>query len=170
MTHSEFTKLAGFKVKESYYHHVIEPEYMASDIQEKDEWVKLWKKNGGIQKAYDCAVADLEKIREMNTNQRIAINDAREENFHLRNQLDDVKQKLYNRKVEFNETNDTYCAALKERNDLAYFMLEQSEKSSNSALRAKVIEMIGFKAYIEYKFEHNMAIWTLDREEIYKHL
>ena len=53
MTIQEFTDRTGFAPTESYYHSVIEPEYMASNI-EKDAWCKQWKRNGGIQKAYDA--------------------------------------------------------------------------------------------------------------------
>lgn len=176
MMYSEFTKLAGFKVTESYYHEVIEPEYMNCSL-EKDAFVKTWKKNGGVQKAYDAMVSRyedkagfVEHLKEMSNNQRIALSETREENFKLRCEIDEIKEKLTNRETEYNNINDAYNQAMWEKKDLAYFMLEQSERSANSELRAKVIEMIGFKAYIEYKFEHDMNIWQLDRYEIMKHL
>ena len=79
MLYSEFTKLAGFEVTEGYYHNVIEPEYNRSTL-DKTEWVKLWKKDGGIQKAYDAQLSryedkagEVELLREMNDNQKKCI-------------------------------------------------------------------------------------------------
>ena len=48
----EFIERTGFTPTEDYYHKEIEPEYNRSNL-EKDDWCKEWKKNGGIQKAYD---------------------------------------------------------------------------------------------------------------------
>lgn len=169
MLYSEFTKLAGFEVRESYYHNIIEPDYNRSTL-DKAEFVKKWKKEGGIQKAYNTLSSDFETICERNKNQQNVVREAREEAFDYRNKFEDVKEKLHNIKAEYNDLNDAYNCAMSEKNELAYFMLEQSEKSSNAELRAKVIEMIGFKAYIDYKFEHDMCIWQLDRDEIMKHL
>ena len=52
MMQKEFEDRAKFKVSAECYHMLIEPEYTASKL-DKDEWVKEWKKQGGIQKAYD---------------------------------------------------------------------------------------------------------------------
>ena len=58
MTIQEFIERTGFAPTESYYHSVIEPEYMASSENDKDKWCKAWKRNGGIQKAYDAICKD----------------------------------------------------------------------------------------------------------------
>lgn len=52
----EFEERANFKVSTECYHTFIEPGYNASNM-DKDEWVKEWKKNGGIQAAYDWECA-----------------------------------------------------------------------------------------------------------------
>lgn len=52
MLQKEFEERVKFEVSADCYHKCIEPEYNASQL-DKDEWVKEWKKNGGIQKAYD---------------------------------------------------------------------------------------------------------------------
>ena len=52
----EFEERANFKVSTECYHTFIEPGYNASNL-DKDEWVKEWKKNGGIQAAYDWECA-----------------------------------------------------------------------------------------------------------------
>ena len=52
----EFEERANFKVSPECYHTFIEPGYNASNL-DKDEWVKEWKKNGGVQAAYDWECA-----------------------------------------------------------------------------------------------------------------
>lgn len=162
MLHSEFTKLAGFEVEENYYHRVIEPEYNRSQL-DKAEWVKQWKKNGGIQNAYDAMLShyedkagEVERLREMNENQQENLVDLREQKHNLSLMVDKLQEERQDKKV----IDDA----------LAYFLLEVSEDYSSPELREKVIEMIGFKAYIDYKFKHGKSIWQLDREEIMKHL
>lgn len=56
MMKQEFEERANFKVSTECYHTFIEPGYNASNM-DKDEWVKEWKKNGGIQAAYDWECA-----------------------------------------------------------------------------------------------------------------
>ena len=56
MMKQEFEERANFKVSTECYHTFIEPGYNASNL-DKDEWVKEWKKNGGIQADYDWECA-----------------------------------------------------------------------------------------------------------------
>lgn len=56
MMKQEFEERANFKVSPECYHTFIEPGYNASNL-DKDEWVKEWKKNGGVQDAYDWECA-----------------------------------------------------------------------------------------------------------------
>ena len=53
---------------------------------------------------------------------------------------------------------------------MAYELLEISETYSSAELRKVVIDIIGFKAYISYKFEHDKCIWQIDRDEIIKRM
>jgi uncharacterized protein involved in exopolysaccharide biosynthesis len=166
---SEFIDRTGFRPTEDYYHTVIEPEYNASDL-EKDAWCKQWKKNGGIQKAYDALkeqaaneyanVLSLEnevkKLKEMNDNQSQVIRDEREKSFELSQTLDNAMSDLN--------------AAQEREQSMMYELLEISEKYSSAELREIVINAIGFKEYISYKFEHDMAIWQLDRDKIIENL
>lgn len=159
---SEFIDRTGFRPTEDYYHTVIEPEYEKSDL-DKDAWCKQWKKNGGIQKAYNamskeaaneyCKVLSLEEqvknlkeelshLKEMNDNQSQVIRDDREKIF------------------EFTTWKDK----------LIHGLLEISERYASAELRKIVINEIGFKAYITYKFEHDMNIWQLDRDAIIENL
>ena len=166
---SEFIDRTGFRPTEDYYHTVIEPEYNASDL-EKDAWCKQWKKNGGIQKSYDamskeaaneyCKVLSLEeevkKLKELNDNQSKVIREEREKNFELSQTLDNAMSDLN--------------AAQEREQSMMYELLEISEKYSSAELREIVINAIGFKEYISYKFEHDMAIWQLDRDKIIENL
>ena len=56
MMKQEFEEKANFKVSPECYHTFIEPGYNASNL-DKDEWVNEWKKNGGVQAAYDWECA-----------------------------------------------------------------------------------------------------------------
>ena len=56
MMKQEFEERANLKVSLGCYHSLIEPGYNASKL-DKDEWVKEWKKNGGVQAAYDWECA-----------------------------------------------------------------------------------------------------------------
>lgn len=155
---SEFIDRTGFRPTEDYYHTVIEPEYNRSSI-DKDAWCKQWKKNGGIQKAYDamCKQAADEYLRVLSLE---------EDNKNLRKQIDSLRSD----NKDLSNTNKHLLNDRKERIDeriaMAYELLEISEKYSSAELREIVINAIGFKKYISYKFEHDMAIWQLDRDEI----
>lgn len=166
---SEFIDRTGFRPTEDYYHTVIEPEYEKSDL-DKDVWCKQWKKNGGIQKAYDALkeqaaneyanVLSLEnevkKLKEMNDNQSQVIRDEREKSFELSQTLDNAMSDLN--------------AAQEREQSMMYELLEISEKYSSAELREIIINAIGFKNYIAYKFEHDMNIWQLDRDAIIENL
>lgn len=173
---SEFIDRTGFRPTEDYYHTEIEPEYNRSNL-DKDAWCKQWKKNGGIQKAYDamskqaaneyCNVLSLEsevkklkeklsQLKEMNDNQTKAIRDEREKFFELSQTLDNAMSDLN--------------ATQEKEQSMMYELLEISERHSSAELREIVINAIGFKEYISYKFEHDMAIWQLDRDRIIENL
>lgn len=155
---SEFIDRTGFRPTEDYYHTVIEPEYNRSNL-DKDAWCKQWKKNGGIQKAYDamCKQAAREYLRVLSLE---------EDNKNLRNQIDSLRSD----NKDLSNTNKQLLNDRKERIDeriaMAYELLEISETYSSAELRNIVIDIIGFKAYISYKFEHDKNIWQLDRDEI----
>ena len=155
---SEFIDRTGFRPTEDYYHTVIEPEYNASDL-EKDAWCKQWKKNGGIQKAYDA-------LKKQAANEYANILSLESKNIELNKMIASMDEDLTKYK-ELSETAMSDLNAAQEREQsMMYELLEISEKYSSAELREIVINAIGFKEYISYKFEHNMAIWQLDRDEI----
>ena len=159
---SEFIDRTGFRPTEDYYHTVIEPEYNASDL-EKDAWCKQWKKNGGIQKAYDA-------LKEQAANEYANVLSLESKNRELSKMIASMDEDLTKYK-ELSETATSDLNAAQEREQSKmYELLEISEKYSSAELREIVINAIGFKEYISYKFEHDMAIWQLDRDKIIENL
>lgn len=155
---SEFIDRTGFRPTEDYYHTVIEPEYNASDF-EKDAWCKQWKKNGGIQKAYDA-------LKKQAANEYANVLSLESKNRELNKMIASMDEDLTKYK-ELSETAMSDLNAAQEREQsMMYELLEISEKYSSAELREIVINAIGFKAYIAYKFEHDKCIWQLDRDEI----
>ena len=159
---SEFIDRTGFRPTEDYYHIVIEPEYNASDL-EKDAWCKQWKKNGGIQKAYDA-------LKKQAANEYANVLSLESKNRELNKMIASMDEDLTKYK-ELSETAMSDLNAAQEREQsMMYELLEISEKYSSAELREIVINAIGFKEYISYKFEHDMAIWQLDRDKIIENL
>ena len=155
---SEFIDRTGFRPTEDYYHTVIEPEYNRSNL-DKDAWCKQWKKNGGIQKAYDA-------LKEQAANEYVNVLSLESKNRELRKMIASMDEDLTKYK-ELSETAMSDLNAAQEREQsMMYELLEISEKYSSAELRKVVIDIIGFRKYISYKFEHDMAIWQLDRDEI----
>ena len=155
---SEFIDRTGFRPTEDYYHTVIEPEYNESNL-EKDAWCKQWKKNGGIQKAYDA-------LKEQAANEYANVLSLESKNRELNKTIASMNGDLTVYKERLETVISDLNAAQEREQSMMYELLEISEKHSSAELREIVINAIGFKEYISYKFEHDMAIWQLDRDEI----
>lgn len=87
---SEFIERTGFEPTVEEYRQ-IEEEYMASS-EEKDQFCKNWKKNGGIQRLTRLRAR---KIEQLESNLRVAENERaayREERNKLRNVFNDAKK------------------------------------------------------------------------------
>lgn len=159
---SEFIDRTGFRPTEDYYHTVIEPEYNRSNL-DKDAWCKQWKRNGGIQKAYDA-------IKEQATNEYSKVLSIESKNKDLNKMIASMDEELTKYK-ELSETAMIDLKAAQEREEsLIYELLEISETYASPELRKIVIDIIGFKSYIAYKLEHGKAIWEVDRDEIIKRI
>ena len=150
----EFIDRTGFEPSIDYYHTVIEPEYNCSKL-DKDAWCKQWKKNGGIQKAYNAPAEQAVKVVNLEND----VKKLEKKNNELNANIKGYEQTL-------DMANDAINALKEEKETLMYVLLNISEKHSSEELREIVINAIGFKKYISYKFEHDMAIWQLDRDEI----
>ena len=159
---SEFIDRTGFRPTEDYYHTEVEPEYNRSNL-DKDAWCKQWKKNGGIQKAYDA-------LKEQVANEYANVLSLESKNRELNKMIASMDEDLTKYKG-LSETAMSDLNAVQEREQsMMCELLEISEKYSSAELREIVINAIGFKEYITYKFEHDMAIWQLDRDKIIENL
>lgn len=141
----EFIDRTGFTPTDDYYHKEIEPEYEHSNL-DKDDWCKQWKKNGGIQKAYDAMCKDA-------ANNHLRVKE-------LESVIDENTQKLseyYKRIQELEPKASVY-------DGMADFLIEQAEKWSATDLRAKAIEMLGSSEYLRRKIEKGYNLWEVDRE------
>lgn len=159
---SEFIDRTGFRPTEDYYHTVIEPEYNRSNL-DKDAWCKQWKKNGGIQKAYDA-------LKEQAANEYANVMSLESKNRELNKMIASMNEDLTVCKERLETVISDLNAAQEREQSMIYELLEISEKYSSAELREIVINAIGFRAYIAYKFEHDMAIWQLDRDKIIENL
>lgn len=158
MLKKEFTELTGFCPTDYYYHTVIEPEYNQSDL-DKQEWCKLWKKQGGIQKAYDAIVLkavstaqDVEHTQNMN-------NSLTEENKRLRTKCEDVE-----------DDNILLKKKVRDYESTMYALIHILQKDGNPELRKLIIDHIGFKNYVAYKIENELNLFESDKQEILKNL
>lgn len=166
---SEFIDRTGFRPTEDYYHTVIEPEYNNSDL-DKDAWCKQWKKNGGIQKAYDymCKQAANQECEALKA--KGELNTKIERCNYLSKELEKSKVKCN----EYETLSENAMSDLNERIEneekMMETLIEISETYSAKELRDLVIEKIGFKAYITYKIKHDKCIWAIDKEAIIENL
>ncbi len=155
---SEFIDRTGFRPTEDYYRTEIEPVYNRSNL-DKDAWCKQWKKNGGIQKAYDA-------LKEQAANEYANVLSLESNNRELNKMIASMDEDLTKYKGLSETAMSDLNAAQEREQSMMYELLEISEKYSSAELREIVINAIGFKAYISYKFEHDKNIWQLDRDEI----
>lgn len=158
MLQKEFEERTGFRPSVDYYHEVIEPEYIRSNL-DKDAFCKQWKKQGGIQKAYDYMV------------------DKSSQTIHLENENESLTNEISSLKADLKDLSESYNALLNERKEsiedkmnMMEALIEISETYSSSELRQLVIDNIGFKAYITYKLINKKAIWKIDADAIIENM
>lgn len=157
---SEFIDRTGFRPTEDYYHTEIEPEYNSSNL-DKDAWCKQWKKNGGIQKAYDAMVKEAANQASRAASLDKNVDCKVEEIADLRQKFETVKEQLYDANLQKTELWHL-------REELVTFIIEQAQKCSSTDLREKAIELVGEKAYLTWKLEHKSNMWQLDIDLLVK--
>lgn len=141
MMKQEFEERANFKISLECYHSLIEPGYNASKL-DKDEWVKEWKKNGGIQKAYDWEKKRADNCQKGNkalTEESIEMDEKLAEQTHANMRL-----------VEY--------------------LIEKGTQYSDSEMLNKAKGLLGEKAYITYKLENNIELTDEDKKFILANL
>lgn len=151
---SEFIERTGFTPTEDYYHTVIEPGYMKCDL-DKDAYCKQWKKNGGIQVAYDAMCAEA-------ANQYGRVLSLQYDVKTLNEQIDNLKDECNQLYVCKDMATDLEA----EKQALIEFIIQDNETYCSPTMRQKVIELMGAKEYLTYKIEHEMTLWQLDKDLI----
>ena len=137
----EFEERANLKVSLGCYHSLIEPGYNASKL-DKDEWVKEWKKNGGIQDAYDWEKKRADTCQKGNkalTEESIEMDEKLAEQTHANMRL-------------------------------AEYLIEKGTQYSDSEMLNKAKGILGEKAYITYKLENNIELTDEDKKFILANL
>jgi hypothetical protein len=141
MMKQEFEERANLKVSLGCYHSLIEPGYNASKL-DKDEWVKEWKKNGGIQDAYDWEKKRADTCQKGNkalTEESIEMDEKLAEQTHANMRL-------------------------------AEYLIEKGTQYSDSEMLNKAKGILGEKAYITYKLENNIELTDEDKKFILANL
>ena len=151
---SEFIDRTGFRPTEDYYHTEIEPEYNRSNLN-KDEWCKQWKRNGGIQKAYDAMCHEAGNNYAQVVTLQGDVKKLTEENHQLKDECD----QLYVCKETAEDLED-------EKTKTAEWLIQMADKWSATDLRDKAIEMLGEREYITYKLNNDMTLWQADKNLI----
>ena len=162
---NEFVDLTGFKPTDDYYHTEIESIYERSDMDKRD-WCKQWKKNGGIQKAYDAlreqAANDYANVLSLENE----VKNLKEQLSRLKDMNDSQSQIIRDEREKLFDANQANEKLNNERNDLIEFLINSAEEWGASDIRERVISMIGAKEYIRYKIEHDLRLWDLDKKLI----
>lgn len=155
MTQKEFEELTDFKPSADCYTEYIEPAYIASK-QDKQEWCRLWKQTGGIQKAYDwecLKVSEHEKKEAELTNRLNMFND----------RFDRQETELSSALEENHRLRDANERLNAERIALAYYLIENAATFTPAGLCRKAADIIGAKAYLSYKIEKGEKLTDTDK-------
>ena len=166
---TEFQERTVFNQTSDCYTYCIEPEYNRSNL-DKDTWCKQWKRNGGLQKAYDweCAKAkeQLESVPRLEAELHIAKTSYDE----LLAEAKQIKESQVSLRQSNDELQKSNVQLTNDKLNLVIFLIEQAEKWSASDLREKAIEIVGAKKYLSYKIAHNMNLWDADKELLIENL
>lgn len=169
MMQQEFEDRAKFKVSADCYHKCIEPEYNASSL-DKDEWVKEWKKNEGIQKAYDWERTNRHLAEKEAKHTKEAIESVAEERDSYMKQAKEFSDKA-KELDKANEVAQSQTEALNnEIKSLAEFMVKRGTKNNDKDLLAEAASILGEKAYISYKLKNNIELNEEDKKIILRNL
>ena len=166
---TEFQERTGFNPTPDCYTYCIEPEYNRSNL-DKDAWCKQWKRNGGLQRAYDWQCNEGAK----SATKAACLENELDTAKASYNELFDESKKMKEAQVLLRQSNDdlqkSNIELTNDKLNLVIFLIEQAEKWSASDLREKAIEIVGAKKYLSYKISHNMNLWDADKELLIENL
>ena len=161
----EFEDRANFKVSTDCYHKLIEPEYNASNL-DKDEWVKEWKKQGGIQKAYEWEqhrreAAEKEAKHELGITEEIG----NERDLYKKKAENLQKSASLNLK-ELQETEEELSDLRERYETLAETLIGKAAYYNDEELMDTAKAILGDKRYISFKLHNNLELTEEDKELI----
>jgi hypothetical protein len=165
MMQKEFEDRANFKVSTDCYHKLIEPEYNASNL-DKDEWVKEWKKQGGIQKAYEWEqhrreAAEKEAKHELGITEEIG----NERDLYKKKAENLQKSASLNLK-ELQETEEELSDLRERYETLAETLIGKAAYYNDEELMDTAKAILGDKRYISFKLHNNLELTEEDKELI----
>lgn len=169
MLQKEFEERVKFEVSADCYHKCIDPEYNASQL-DKDEWVKEWKKNGGIQKAYDWERTNRQLAEKSAKHTQEILDSVVEERDFYMNQA----KEFCDRKEELDKENETLKSQVdalnNEAKSIAEFMVKRGTKNNDLSLLHEAATILGEKDYIDYKLKNNIELNEEDKKIIIRNL
>jgi hypothetical protein len=165
MMQNEFEQRANFKVSTDCYHKLIEPEYNASKL-DKDEWVKEWKKQGGIQKAYEWEQKKRETSEAATKHELEILNDVSAERDFYKKKAENLQKSASLNLKELQETEEE-LSDLKERYEtLAEALIGKAAYYNDEELMDTAKAILGDKRYISFKLRNNLELTEEDKELI----
>lgn len=164
MTYKEFTDRVKFEVSSEYYLEIVEPEYNESSL-DKDEWCRQWKKNGGIQKAYNHLKDQYQTLskdlyNEIDSKDNLIID--------LKNNVQKISSDLESTKNDMQTAYDELSTIAAEKSQLLKLLLEidTDENCKNFDLRSRLIRILGLKEYLNEKLSSAFVLSKEDRYDI----
>ena len=154
----EFINRTGFTPSEDCYKELIEPAYLASQL-DKDAWCAHWVENGGLQSAYEYEHAKYIK--------------AESERSVEHNNCQHYARLAEDRKVEIDElmemAADVQCKASEQAllyYDLLDYLINASVEHNVPQLAKMVKDRLGMRRYIARKMDLGHVLDDSDREYI----
>lgn len=165
MMQNEFEQRANFKVSTDCYHKLIEPEYNASNL-DKDEWVKEWKKQGGIQKAYEWEQHRREAAEKEAKHEHEITEEIGNERDLYKKKAENLQKSASLNLKELKETEEE-LSDLKERYEtLAEALIGKAAYYNDEELMDTAKTILGEKRYISFKLHNNLELTDEDKELI----
>ena len=169
MMQQEFEDRAKFEVSADCYHKCIEPEYNASKL-DKDEWVKEWKKNGGIQKAYNWERMNRQQAeKEAKAAHEITKDVAEERDLYMK-KAEKLQESVKMLDGENKQLDDIAATATEQMNQLAEFIAKVGTEYQDEPMLRKAKEILGAKRYITFKLTSNIELTEEDKKLIMANL
>ena len=165
MMQKEFEDRAKFKVSAECYHMLIEPEYTESKL-DKDEWVKEWKKQGGIQKAYDFERQNRVVLTKENKYQLEQFDTICGERDLYKKKAESLQKSASLNLKELQETEEELSDLRERYETLAETLIGKAAYYNDEELMDTAKTILGEKRYIGFKLRNNLELTEEDKELI----